>query len=69
MAGGRYEFPVLCIGDLVTIDVIALQVYFVRGMLIQVPRLDRPIIHFSGGNGGDYARGGDKNRDDNLFRM
>ena len=33
--------------------------YIPRGVThspILVPRLDRPIIHFSGGNGGDYAR-------------
>ena len=33
--------------------------YIPRGMMhspILVPRLDRSLIHFSGGNGGDYAR-------------
>lgn len=33
--------------------------YVPRGVVhspLLVPRLDRPIIHFSGGNGGDYAR-------------
>lgn len=36
-------------------------VYIPRGVEhspILVPRLDRPIIHFSGGNGGDYVREG-----------
>jgi hypothetical protein len=36
-------------------------VYIPRGIAhspILVPRLDRPIIHFSGGNGGDYKREG-----------
>jgi hypothetical protein len=36
---------------------------------IFVPRLDKPILHFSGGNGGNYARKGDENRDDNKFRL
>jgi len=34
-------------------------IYIPRGMThspILVPRLDRSVIHFSGGNGGDYAR-------------
>jgi hypothetical protein len=34
-------------------------IYVPRGVThspLLVPRLDRPIIHFSGGNGGDYAR-------------
>jgi len=34
-------------------------IYIPRGVThspILVPRLDRPCIHFSGGNGGDYAR-------------
>lgn len=36
-------------------------VYIPRGVVhspIIVPKLDRPIIHFSGGNGGDYKREG-----------
>ena len=36
-------------------------VYIPRGVMhspILVPKLDRPIIHFSGGNGGDYKREG-----------
>lgn len=36
-------------------------IYIPRGVEhspILVPRLDRPIIHFSGGNGGDYLRKG-----------
>lgn len=36
-------------------------VYIPRGVVhspILVPKLDRPIIHFSGGNGGDYKREG-----------
>ena len=47
-------------------------VYIPRGLThspIYVPKLQRPIIHFSGGNGGDYARGGGEHRDDNLFKM
>ncbi len=46
-------------------------VYVPRGLRhspIYVPKLERPIIHFSGGNGGDYARKGD-HADDNLFKM
>jgi hypothetical protein len=34
---------------------------------ILVPRLDRSIIHFSGGNGGDYARRDDEHED--TFRI
>jgi hypothetical protein len=37
-------------------------VYIPRGVThspILVPELSRPIVHFSGGNGGDYARRGD----------
>jgi hypothetical protein len=31
--------------------------------------MDRPIFHFSGGNGGDYARRGkDANADKNTFK-
>jgi hypothetical protein len=47
-------------------------VYIPRGLThspIFVPRLERPIIHFSGGNGGDYARGGDPHADDNMCKM
>ena len=36
---------------------------------IFVPRLDKPILHFTGGNGGDYARKGDDHRNDNMFRL
>jgi hypothetical protein len=46
-------------------------VYIPRGLRhspIYVPRLERPIIHFSGGNGGGYARKGDYG-DDNMFKM
>lgn len=46
-------------------------VYIPRGLRhspIYVPRLERPIIHFSGGNGGEYARKGDYG-DDNMFKM
>ncbi|MBN2418398.1 MAG: hypothetical protein JXL81_03355 [Deltaproteobacteria bacterium] len=47
-------------------------VYIPRGLKhspIFVPRLDRPIFHFSGGNGGDYARKGDEHRNENMFKM
>ena len=47
-------------------------VYIPRGIThspIYVPKLERPIIHFTGGNGGDYARKGDHSADDNMFRM
>ena len=40
--------------------------YIPRGVMhspILVPRLDSSIIHFSGGNGGDYARRDENNRD------
>ena len=46
-------------------------IYIPRGLRhspIYVPKLDRPIIHFSGGNGGDYVRKGDHG-DGNLFKM
>ena len=46
-------------------------IYIPRGLThspILVPRLDRPILHFSGGNGGDYARRGDEHRNENMFR-
>jgi len=46
-------------------------VYIPRGLIhspLYVPRLERPIIHFSGGNGGKYARKGDY-ADNNMFRM
>ena len=45
-------------------------VYIPRGLKhspIYVPKLERPIIHFSGGNGGDYARKGDHG-DSNMFK-
>lgn len=45
-------------------------VYIPRGVThspILVPRLDRPIIHFSCGNGGDYARKDDEHED--TFRL
>ncbi|MCL1829466.1 MAG: hypothetical protein FWG32_08260 [Oscillospiraceae bacterium] len=38
-------------------------IYIPRGVRhspIIVPKLERPILHFSGGNGGDYIRSGDK---------
>lgn len=44
--------------------------YIPRGVThspILVQKLDRSIIHFSGGNGGDYARRDDENED--IFRM
>lgn len=47
-------------------------VYIPRGIKhspIYVPKLERPIIHFTGGNGGDYVRKGDYSADDNMFRM
>ncbi len=47
-------------------------VYIPRGIKhspIFVPELARPIFHFSGGNGGDYSRDGDENRNQNLFKM
>ena len=40
--------------------------YIPRGVMhspILVPRLDSSIIHFSGGNGGDYARRDSENKD------
>ena len=45
-------------------------VYIPRGVThspILVPKLDKPIVHFSGGNGGDYARKDDEHED--TFRM
>ncbi|MDR2665029.1 MAG: hypothetical protein LBC21_01980 [Oscillospiraceae bacterium] len=45
-------------------------VYIPRGVRhspIIVPEMARPIIHFSGGNGGDYARRGAQS-DTNMFR-
>lgn len=33
------------------------------------PRLDKPILHFSGGNCGDYVRKGDENRNGNMFKL
>lgn len=45
-------------------------VYIPRGVKhspILVPELEKPILHFSGGNGGDYARKGDEHRDENMF--
>lgn len=47
-------------------------VYIPRGVKhspIFVPKLERPLLHFSGGNGGDYARKGDEHRDENMFRL
>jgi len=47
-------------------------VYIPRGVKhspIFVPELERPILHFSGGNGGDYARKGDEHRDENMFKL
>ncbi|MDR0838951.1 MAG: hypothetical protein LBN99_04840 [Oscillospiraceae bacterium] len=47
-------------------------VYIPRGVRhspIIVPEMSRPIIHFSGGNGGDYARRGETGRDGNTFRF
>jgi hypothetical protein len=44
--------------------------YIPRGVMhspILVPRLDSSIIHFSGGNGGDYARKDSENKD--SFRL
>ncbi|MFC1839590.1 cupin domain-containing protein [Thermodesulfobacteriota bacterium] len=47
-------------------------VYIPRGVEhspILVPKLEKPILHFSGGNGSHYAREGDENRDDNMFKL
>jgi hypothetical protein len=47
-------------------------VYIPRGVEhspILVPKLEQPILHFSGGNGGHYVREGDENRDDNMFKI
>jgi hypothetical protein len=47
-------------------------VYIPRGIRhspIYIPKLERPIIHFSGGNGGDYIRKSEHDDDDNLFKM
>ena len=50
-------------------------VYIPRGLThspIYVPQMDRPIIHFSGGNGGDYVRsagdGTDLGRENNSYK-
>jgi hypothetical protein len=46
-------------------------VYIPRGVRhspIIIPKMDRPIIHFSGGNGGDYARRGAAS-DTNMFNF
>ncbi|MBN2060944.1 MAG: hypothetical protein JW882_11085 [Deltaproteobacteria bacterium] len=46
-------------------------VYVPRGVRhspIYIPKLECPIIHFSGGNGGDYVRKG-THGEGNLFRM
>ena len=46
--------------------------YIPRGVKhspILVPKLERPILHFSGGNGGDYARKGDERRNENMFKL
>ncbi|MDR1217011.1 MAG: hypothetical protein LBJ99_00315, partial [Oscillospiraceae bacterium] len=40
----------------------------VRHSPIIIPELERPIIHFSGGNGGDYARRGAVS-DSNMFNF
>jgi hypothetical protein len=45
-------------------------VYIPRGVRhspIIIPEMERPIIHFSGGNGGDYARRGAQS-DTNMYR-
>jgi hypothetical protein len=58
-------------GDKVSVTKSCL-VYIPRGLKhspILVPKLERPILHFSGGNGGDYARKGDEHRDENMFKM
>jgi hypothetical protein len=49
------------IGDEVITLTKSCLVYIPRGLEhspITVPKMDRPIIHFSGGNGGDYVRNG-----------
>jgi hypothetical protein len=46
-------------------------VYIPRGVRhspIIIPKMERPIIHFSGGNGGDYARRGAA-ADTNMFNF
>ena len=49
-------------------------VYIPRGLMhspIYIPSMDKPIIHFSGGNGGDYVRkgeSGETGRTSNLYR-
>ncbi|MDR1590285.1 MAG: hypothetical protein LBS51_08875 [Oscillospiraceae bacterium] len=46
-------------------------VYIPRGVRhspIIIPKMERPIIHFSGGNGGDYARRGAVS-DSNMFNF
>jgi len=56
--GAQVEFFIE--GEKITITKSCL-VYIPRGVEhspILVPRLDRPVIHFSGGNGGDYVREG-----------
>jgi hypothetical protein len=45
-------------------------VYIPRGVRhspIIIPEMERPIFHFSGGNGGDYARRGAES-DTNMYR-
>ncbi|MDR2090009.1 MAG: hypothetical protein LBP73_11735 [Clostridiales Family XIII bacterium] len=57
-------------GDAVTVTKSCL-VYIPRGVRhspILVPRMERPIIHFSGGVGGDYKRVGSES-DTNAFRL
>jgi hypothetical protein len=49
------------IGDEIITVTKSCLVYIPRGLMhspILVPKLQRPIIHFSGGNGGDYVRNG-----------
>lgn len=49
-------------------------VYIPRGLMhspIYIPQMDRPILHFSGGNGGDYVRKGESGntgRESNSYK-
>lgn len=49
-------------------------VYIPRGLMhspIYIPKMDKPILHFSGGNGGDYVRkgeSGESGRTSNMYR-
>lgn len=59
------EISMLMDGETVVFDKSSV-IYIPRGVThspILVPRLDRSCIHFSGGNGGDYARRDKDNRE------